>query len=63
LEEVFDDTLFKSHHQSAVAQVFVMNDTKKRQLVAFVLSIDEDEAKIASPPKGSGGGDLCFYTP
>ena len=63
LEEVFDDTLFKSHHQSAVAQVFVMNDTKKRQLVAFVLSIDEDEAKLASPAKGSNGGDLCFYTP
>jgi len=62
LEEVFD-TLFAGHHQSAVAQVFNPNDTQKRQLVAYLLSIDEDEAAVNTPAKGATGGDLCFYTP
>lgn len=61
LEELFDDTLFKSHHQSAIAQVFTMDATKRQQLVAFLLSIDEDEPTVAVPAKGASGGDICFY--
>ncbi len=61
LEELFDDALFKGHHQSALAQVFSIDDTKRRQLVAFVLSIDENETSLVLPAKGATGGDLCFY--
>jgi hypothetical protein len=61
LEELFDDTLFKSHHSSAIAQVFTIDDTKRAQLVAFLLSIDEDEPTLGIPAKGATGGDLCFY--
>ncbi|MCC6525313.1 MAG: hypothetical protein IT373_21850 [Polyangiaceae bacterium] len=60
LEEVFD-ALFAGHHTSAVAAVFAPNATQVRQLVAFVLSIDEDETPVAIPAKGASGGDLCFY--
>lgn len=61
LEELFDDTLFKGHHQSAIAQVFTLDATKRAQLVAFLLSIDEDEPTLAIPAKGANGGDICFY--
>jgi len=61
LEEVLDDALFAAHHRSAIAQVFTPDDTMKRQLVAFLLAIDEDEPALAILPKGATGGDLCFY--
>ncbi len=59
LEEVFDD-IFQGHHQSDIAQAFVMTEDKKRQLVAFLLSLDEDTTSVAVPAKGGQGGDLCF---
>lgn len=59
LEEVFDD-LFEGHHSSDIAQAFTMNDDRKRQLVAFLLSLDEDTTTVAVPAKGGQGGDLCF---
>ncbi len=61
LEELLDDTLFSGHHRSAIATVFTPTDDQKRQLVAFMLSIDEDEAAAPIPAKGSTGGDLCFF--
>ncbi|MBK9262394.1 MAG: hypothetical protein IPM54_21650 [Polyangiaceae bacterium] len=61
LEELLDDTLFKSHHQSALAQVFTIDATKRAQLVAFLLAIDEDEPALNIPAKGATGGSLCFY--
>lgn len=60
LEELFDN-MFAAHHQSAVAQVFTIDATKRRQLVAYLLAIDEDEATVAIPAKGANGGDICFY--
>jgi mono/diheme cytochrome c family protein len=63
LEEVFDDNLFKAHHSSAIAQVFLMDATKAKQLVAYVLSIDENEPELQIPAKGATGGILCSYTP
>jgi mono/diheme cytochrome c family protein len=61
LEELFDDTLFKSHHSSAVAQVFTIDNAKRAQLVAFLLAIDEDEPTLNIPAKGATGGNICFY--
>jgi hypothetical protein len=61
LEELFDDVLFNEHHRSAIAQVFTPTPAQVQQLVAFVLSIDEDEAAFPIPAKGNTGGDLCFY--
>lgn len=58
LEEVFDD-LFLKHHQSPVAQVFAPGPTEVRELVAYLLSIDETEPPFAIPAKGATGGDLC----
>jgi YVTN family beta-propeller protein len=60
LEEAFG-TLFVGHHQSPVAQVFAPSATEVKQLVAFLLSIDEDQPSLAIPAKGASGGDLCFY--
>ena len=60
LEEVLDP-IFVGHHTSAVAQVFVPDANKTKQLVAFLLSIDESELPVAIPAKGATGGDLCFY--
>lgn len=61
LEELFDDVLFNKHHQSAVASVFTIDATKRAQLVAFLLAIDEAEPTVAIPAKGATGGDICFY--
>ncbi len=61
LEELLDDTLFAGHHRSAIASVFTPTDDQKRQLVAFLLSIDEAEPAAAIPAKGATGGDLCFF--
>lgn len=61
LEELLDDTLFSAHHRSAIANVFVPTEDQKRQLVAYMLSIDESTATTPIPPKGDKGGDLCFY--
>src|SRR5262249_39056257 len=60
LEEAFS-TMFIGHHQSAVAQVFNPNATEVKQLVAFLLSLDESEPPVAVPPRGSNGGDICHY--
>lgn len=62
LEELFDDSLFAGHHRSDVAQVFNPTADQKRQLVAYLLSIDEAETPVAIPAKGATGGDLCFWT-
>jgi hypothetical protein len=59
LEEVFNDALFAGHHRSAIAQVFTPDATKTRQLVAYVLSLDEDEATLPIPALSSAGGDFC----
>jgi cytochrome c peroxidase len=61
LEELFNDVLFNQHHRSAIAQVFTPTPAQVQQLVAFVLSIDEDEPTLAIPAKSAVGGDLCFY--
>ena len=60
LEEVLS-SLFLQHHQSAIAAVFNPDANQVKQLVAYLLSIDEDEAPFAIPAKGNTGGDLCFY--
>src|SRR6185437_9901657 len=59
LEEGFS-AMFTKHHQSAVANVFSPDATQVKQLVAYILSIDEDETTFAIPAKGNSGGDLCF---
>jgi len=61
LEELFDDVAFNKHHQSAIASAFTIDATKRAQLVAFLLAIDEAEPTVAIPAKGATGGDLCFY--
>jgi hypothetical protein len=53
-------TMFLEHHQSAVANIFNPDATQVKQLVAYILSIDEDEPSFAIPAKGNSGGDLCF---
>jgi len=60
LEEVLD-ARFSGHHQSAIAPAFTVDATKIRQLVAFLMSIDESSAPIAIPALGPTGGDLCHY--
>jgi mono/diheme cytochrome c family protein len=59
LEEAFS-TMFVKHHQSAVANIFSPDATQVKQLVAYILAIDEDEPPFAVPAKGNTGGDLCF---
>ncbi len=64
LEEVFADDAnvsFKGHFQSPVAQIFAPNATQVKQLVAYLMSIDEQQTSFAIPAKGAKGGDLCFY--
>ncbi len=64
LEEVFADDAtvsFKGHFQSPVAQIFAPNAAQVKQLVAYLMSIDEDEQSFVIPAKGAKGGDLCFY--
>jgi hypothetical protein len=60
LEELFD-ARFIGHHQSAIAPTFTVNTTQIRQLVAFLMSIDESTPPIAIPALGATGGDLCHY--
>lgn len=60
LEESLD-AIFIGHYQSAVAQVFNPTAAQKQQLVAYLLSIDEDEMPFDIPAKGASGGDICFY--
>lgn len=60
LEELFTD-LFAGHHQSPLAAVFTPSEAQVKQLVAYLLSIDEDQSAFAIPPKGTDGGDICFY--
>jgi len=60
LEEAFT-TMFLKHHQSAVANIFAPDAAQVKQLVAYILAIDEDEPSFAIPAKSNGGGDLCFY--
>jgi cytochrome c peroxidase len=60
LEEVFS-SLFLKHHQSAIASVFAPSEAQVKQMVAYILSIDEGSAPFAIPAKGNKGGDLCFY--
>jgi YVTN family beta-propeller protein len=61
LEELFDDTMFAEHHKSAITTGFNPDATAKRQLVQFILSLDESEPTVAIPAKGATGGDLCFW--
>lgn len=51
LEEAFS-TVFERHHQ-AHSTLFTPNATQVRQLVAYVLAIDEDLAPIAVPTSGT----------
>jgi cytochrome c peroxidase len=59
LEEALS-SMFLGHHQSAVAQVFAPTAAQVKQLVAYLLSIDEAETTFAIPAKGASGGDLCI---
>ena len=59
LEEVFADPLFAGHHRSAVAQVFTPTPAQVKQLVAYLLSIDEAELPFAIPALSNTGGDFC----
>lgn len=59
LEELFS-ALFVKHYQSPVASVFTPSETQVKQLVAYILSIDEDEPTVGIPNKGNTGGQLCF---
>ncbi len=61
LEELFDDTLFAEHHKSAITTGFNPDATAKRQLVQYILSLDESSTPVAIPAKGATGGDLCFW--
>ncbi len=60
LEEVFASR-FTGHYQSAVAAVFAPTAAQIRQLVAFMLSVDESTAALAIPPTGNTGGSICHY--
>jgi YVTN family beta-propeller protein len=60
LEELFSN-IFLKHHQSAIASVFSPEDIEVKQLVTYVLSLDEEETPFNIPAKGNTGGDLCFY--
>jgi hypothetical protein len=58
LEEVFDST-FKTHYQALVPEFLADGDAERsakvRDLVAYLLSIDDDKPVIQSEP----GFDLC----
>ena len=59
LEEAFS-TMFVKHHQSAIASIFNPDAAQVKGLVAYILSIDENETVLPIPAKGNTGGDLCF---
>ena len=60
LEELFTAD-FAGHHQSAITSVFAPTAAQVRQLVAFLLSIDESTTPLGIPSLGASGGDLCHY--
>lgn len=60
LEELFDGEFFADHHGSDFASGFQPDADQTRQLVAFILSIDEETTTVDIPVKGPNGGDLCF---
>jgi YVTN family beta-propeller protein len=60
LEEVFAN-MFQAHHQSAIASVFPANAMQVKQLVAYLLSIDESEPAFMIPALGNTGGDFCAH--
>jgi DNA-binding beta-propeller fold protein YncE len=62
LEEALSST-FLGHHQSAIAAVFNPSAAQVKQLVAYLLSIDESTTPFAIPAAGNTGGDLCAYAP
>ena len=69
LEEVFDN-LFRAHHQTLAANFLDPTDTMRpaqiRQLVAFLVSIDDDTMPVAFPTgiTGLSNVDLCSgFTP
>ena len=57
LEALFDP-VFIAHYR-ALAPNFVPTATQVGDLVAFLLSIDEDTATLAIPPLGAQGGTFC----
>ncbi len=64
LEEVFDN-LFRAHHQTLAANFLDLTDTQRatqiRQLVAFLVSIDDSTDPVAFPTTITGlpNVDLC----
>jgi YVTN family beta-propeller protein len=60
LEELFLG-IFAGHHQSAIAQQFNPSPDQLRQLVAFLLSIDETTTPFAPVGPGASGGNICAY--
>jgi len=56
---MFNGATFQGHWQSPVAQVFSPTATQIRQLIAFLLSIDESTTTYAVPALGDTGGDFC----
>jgi len=64
LEELFSASLFKTHYQSAVANVFdPHNPDVVKQLVAYLLSIDGNTPPPTGPGPGPNGGDICVPPP
>jgi hypothetical protein len=57
LEELLS-TLFDDHH-AALAPSFAPSTAEVRQLVMYLLSIDEATPVVPLPALGPGGGDLC----
>jgi hypothetical protein len=69
LEEALDN-VFRGHHQSLSANFLDPTDTNRardvRQLVAFLVSIDDDTTPVPLPATvvGAGNPDLCTgFTP
>ena len=58
LEEAFSST-FKGHFQSGAAPAFSPTATQVRQIVQYLLTIDETQPPFAIPAEGPTGGDIC----
>jgi hypothetical protein len=64
LEEMLSE-LFASHHRALSPDAnFLMSDTDRTALVAYLLSIDESTTPIPGPATpGASGGSFCAYSP
>jgi len=61
LEEMYNNVIFAKHYD-ALGAVFTPTATTTRQLVAYLLSIDESTTAPALPTAPSAeGGNICHY--